>query len=97
MGATEARVRFGALIRMVVGGGGPVLVQKDGGPKVVALPVAEHERLVAAADPLATWLERVDLLRERVKRELDGRALPPAEALIDGGRDERDDHLTGLH
>lgn len=96
LGATDARVRFGALVRLVADGGGPVLVEKEGGPMVVALSVAEHDRLAAAADPLAAWLNRVDRLRERIRGELDGRALPPVEDLIDGGRDARDDNLAGL-
>ena len=96
LGAAEARVRFGSLVRLVADGGGPVVVERDGTPEMVVLPAADYARMAAAADPLRTWLDRVDRLRERIRDELGGRALPPAEDLIRGGRDERDDHLAGL-
>lgn len=94
--ATEARVRFGALVRSIAAGEGPIVVERDGRPEMVAVAVAQHERLAAAADPLAAWLDRVDRLRERILGELGGQALPPAQDLVGGGRDERDDDLAGL-
>ena len=96
LAATEARVRFGALVRSVAGGDGPVVVERGGRPQMVALPAAEYERLAAAADPLAAWLDRVDRLRDRIRQELNGQELPPMEELIDGGRSERDDRNAGL-
>jgi len=96
LAATEARVRFGALVSLVSAGDGPVVVKRGGRPEMVALPATEYARLAAAADPLAAWLDRVDRLREQMRQELNGRALPPIEELIDGGRSERDDRLAGL-
>lgn len=95
MTATEARVRFGALVRRVASGEA-VLVARDGRPTMVALPISDYARMAAAADPLGAWLARVDVIRERIRGELAGRSLPPVEDLIRGGRDERDDHLAGL-
>ncbi len=45
MSATEARVHFGELMRRVVEGQEPVIVERGGKPKVVVLSVAEYERL----------------------------------------------------
>jgi len=93
----EARQHLSELLRKVREEGTAVVVEHGGVPQAVLIPVAEYVGLPATGpDALGTWLDRVDLLRAQLRQELNGRRLPPAEELIDGGRNERDDHLAGL-
>lgn len=93
----EASQHLGELLRKVKEEGTAVVVERGGEPQAVLGPVPEHVGLPATgSDRLGAWLDRVDLLRKQLRKELNGRRLPPAEELIDGGRDERDDHLAGL-
>ena len=57
--ATEARIRFGELIRRVVEEREPVLVERGGKPYVVLLSVEEYERLKAIQSK-ETWQEIVE-------------------------------------
>ena len=82
--ATEARVRFGELIRRVVEEGEPVLVERGGKPYVVLLSVEEYERL-KAAQRKETWRETVkEILRvgTRIKSRRKGESLTPPEDII---------------
>ena len=53
MTATEARVRFGELLRAVAERGETVIVERHGKPTVAFVPVAEYERLTGAPLPAA--------------------------------------------
>jgi prevent-host-death family protein len=94
--ATEARVRFGELMRGVVEGRGPVVVEKDGEPQVVILSLDEYSRLKAGTAERHGWLERVDRARERIATSLGERRLPPPDEILAELREERDAQLLGL-
>lgn len=96
--ATEARIRFGELIRRVVEEGEPVLVERGGKPYVVLLSVEEYERL-KAAQKKETWRETVkEILRlgTRIKSRRKGEPLTPPEDIIRELREERDAQLSRL-
>lgn len=57
--ATEARVRFGELLRAVAERGETVIVERHGKPAVAFVSVAEYERLTGA--PLPTTRNQVRL------------------------------------
>jgi prevent-host-death family protein len=87
--ATEARVRFGDLVRRVAENGETVVVERGGRPQVAFLPIAEFERL-REGQQNPDWWEQVMRVRELIARELDGRPLPDIEEIIRGSREERD-------
>lgn len=61
--ATEARVRFGELLRAVSERGETIIVERHGKPTVAFVSVAEYERLTGAAFPTAR--DRLRLSDER--------------------------------
>ncbi len=91
--ATEARVHFGEVMRWVVEAGTPVVVERGGKPRVVVLSVAEYERLTAGRRAMGDWLERVDAVREMIRRDLGGRDIPDPSDIIRQMREERDAQL----
>ena len=96
--ATEARIRFGELIRRVVEEQEPVLVERGGKPYVVLLSVEEYERL-KAMQRKETWREAVEeILRlgSRIKSRRKGKPLTPPEEIIQEWREERNAQLSGL-
>jgi len=93
--ATEARVHFGDLLRRVGEGGETIFVKKGGLLQAVVLPASEYDRLLAGQEPEA-WRERARLARERIRAEVTGATLPPAEEVVQAGREERDEHLSSL-
>lgn len=96
--ATEARIRFGELIRRVVEEREPVLVERGGKPYVVLLSVEEYERLKVLRSK-ETWretLEEILRLGSRIKSRRKGKPLTPPEEIIHALREERDIQLSGL-
>jgi prevent-host-death family protein len=87
--ATDARVRFGDLVRRVAENGETVVVERGGRPQVAFLPIAEFERL-RGGQRNPDWWERVMRVREMIARELNGRPLPDIEEIIHESREERD-------
>jgi prevent-host-death family protein len=57
MNATEARIRFGELMRWVVESREPVIVERQGRPHVVVLSVDTYERLLAGRHEREDWRE----------------------------------------
>jgi prevent-host-death family protein len=102
IGATEARVHFGELMRQVTEKGEAVVVERDGRPQVVVLSVATYERLRAAASR-ASWedaLERAAEVSARIQARRGGLPLPPADEMLREVREARHDQLDsalGLH
>ncbi len=93
--ATEARIRFGEIMRMAKSG--PVTVERGGKPEVVVISKREYDQLKAAA-PQADWRKRLDALHERLQGELAGRTLPEPEEIIRQSRETRDEQLLdNLH
>jgi prevent-host-death family protein len=97
--ATEARVRFGELMRQVVERDETVVVERDGKPQVVVVSVAGYRRLREAAGRYATLpspLEHVVAVGVRIAARRAGRDLTPPDEVIRAVRDERDDDADDL-
>ncbi|MGQ9586720.1 MAG: type II toxin-antitoxin system Phd/YefM family antitoxin [Anaerolineae bacterium] len=96
--ATEARIRFGELMRRVVETEEPIIVERGGEPHVVVLSVAEYERL-QRAQPRQGWrqpLERAVEVGARVAARRGGHPLTPPEEVVCQAREERDVELARL-
>ena len=85
--ASDARSRFGEIIRRAKGG--PVVIERDGQAEVVVLSKAHYDQLVRNAHQ-KDWRETLDRLHQRLGAELKGRALPDAAELIRQGRKNSD-------
>jgi len=94
--ATEARIRFGELMRRVTEEQEAIIVERSGKPHVVVLSVAEYERLLAGQEARRDWRELVRQARERIETELGGRELTPAEEIVRQVREKRDARLLDL-
>jgi prevent-host-death family protein len=94
--ATDARVRFGKMLRQVAEEGETVLVERGGQPQVVVMSLGEYDRLSSLEDRQPPWQLLLDEILEEVDRERAGAPLPPAEELIREMREERDAELLGL-
>lgn len=95
--ATEARVRFGEVMREVVESGEPITVERDGTPHVVILSLDEYGRLLKARQCQEDWRTLVDRARAQVQADLGGRELPPPEEILRKIREERDAQLMALY
>jgi prevent-host-death family protein len=96
MSATDARIRFGELMRWVVESKQPVIVERGGRPHVVVISVDEYERLVAGRQEGTTWHDLVRQARDQIGAELGDRELPPPEEVIQQMREERDAQLLAM-
>jgi prevent-host-death family protein len=94
--ATDARIRFGELMRWVVESQEPVVVERQGQPHVVVLSVDTYERLLAGRQEREDWRELVHQAREQIRAELGERPLPPPEEMIQQMREERDAQLLAV-
>lgn len=94
--ATEARVRFGELMRWVVESQRPIIVEREGKPHVVVLSVAEYERLLTGEQEHKRWNELVQQAREQIRTELGERELTPPEEMLRQTRERRDAQLLDL-
>ena len=94
--ATEARVRFGELMRWAVEKQEPIIVERGGKPHVVLLSVDKYNRLLAGQEEQEDWKELVRQAREQIRAELGERQLPPPEEMIRQMREERDAQLLAL-
>jgi len=76
--ATEARVRFGALLRRVVDEQEAVVVERAGRPQVVVLPIDEYARLKTAQwGDAQSALRRAQEIARHIQDRRQGRPLPP--------------------
>lgn len=94
--ATEARVRFGELMRWVVDSQKPVIVERGGKPHVVMLSADKYESLLAGQQEQKGWKELVQQAREQIRAELGERELTPPEEVLRQIREERDAQLLAL-
>jgi prevent-host-death family protein len=95
IGATEARVHFGELMRQVTEKEQAVVVERDGKPQVVVLSVAAYERLRAAGGRPG-WenaLERAAEVSARIETRRGGQPLPPPDEMLKEAREARHDEL----
>lgn len=88
--ATDARIRFGEIMRRAQKG--PVIVERSGKPEVVVISKQEYDQLVGHSPP-KDWRKMLDELHKRLRVELAGRTLPEPEEIIRQGREERDEQL----
>lgn len=94
--ATEARVRFGEVLRRVSEEGARYVVERGGRQTVVILSLEAYEMLVAAARPrggIDEVLEAAAALRAAQRERLAGELPPPPERVIAEGREARDADL----
>jgi prevent-host-death family protein len=85
--ATEARIRFGEIMRAARLG--PVIVERDGKPEVVVLSKAAYDDLIL--DKVSAS-ELVKIAHQNVRRDLARRkvkALPAPEEILTELREER--------
>jgi prevent-host-death family protein len=94
--ATDARIRFGELMRHVVERQEPVVVERSGEPHVVVLSIEAYERLMAAQEEQENWRELVAQAREQVRADLGDRELTPPEDVLRQVREERNGQLAPL-
>ena len=93
--ATEARVRFGELMRYAVENHETIVVERGGRSHVVVMSVEEYERLLKRQQQ-DDWKELVYGARARIQAELGDRTMPRAEEILDQVREERDEQLLDL-
>jgi prevent-host-death family protein len=76
--ATEARTRFGELMRRAVEGHETIVVERRGKRQVVILSMEDYQRL-RKRQQRGEWKELVDGARAHIEADLGGRTLPPPE------------------
>jgi prevent-host-death family protein len=93
--ATEARVRFGDMIRRVVENEEAIIVERGGKPQLVMLSLAQYEQLKAGYS--TDWQEAIARTRaiaaEIRDRRGDKPLTPTPEEVIRQMREERDEQL----
>ncbi len=93
--ATEARVHFGEIMRRVVETGTPVIVERDGKAQVVIMSKQDYDDAQSGGTK-PDWRTLLKQSHDRIRAELNGRVLPPAEEIIREMREERDAYLADL-
>jgi prevent-host-death family protein len=93
--ATEARIRFGELMRQAVENHETIIVERGGRSHVVVMSVEEYERLLKRQQQGA-WRELVHGARAQIQAELGERTLPRPEEILDQIREGRDEQLLGV-
>jgi prevent-host-death family protein len=93
--ATEARIRFGELMRQAVENHETIVVQRGGESHVVVMSIEEYERLLQRQRQ-SDWIELVHGARAQIQVELGNRSLPRPEEILDQTRKGRDERLLGL-
>ena len=91
--ATEARVRFGEMMRRVVEDDEAIIVERDGKRQVVLISIDEYDHYKAKKP---SWEFLLEQSHELVAQEMGDRKLPPAEEIISKMREERDGQLQDL-
>jgi prevent-host-death family protein len=93
--ATEARIRFGELMRQAVENHETIIVERGGRSHVVVMSVEEYERLLRRQQQ-GDWRELVHGARAQIQAELGHRTLPRPEEILDRIREGRDEQLLGM-
>lgn len=94
--ATEARVRFGEMMRRVAEDEEAIIVERDGKPQVVLISVDQYEQYKAQRPPAPSWETMLTEVHELLAGEPSGRELTPPEEIIRQMREERDANLQDL-
>jgi prevent-host-death family protein len=93
--ATEARIRFGDLMRQAVENHETIIVERGGRSHVVVISVEEYERLLKRQQQ-GDWKELVHGARAQIQADLGDRTLPRPEEILDQIREGRDEQLLGM-
>ena len=93
--ATEARVRFGELMRQAVENHETIIVERGGKSHIVIMSVEEYERLQKGQQQ-GDWKELVRGARTQIRADLGGQKLPPPEEIIHQVREDRDEQLLAM-
>jgi prevent-host-death family protein len=94
--ATEARIKFGQLMRRVVESDEAVIVERDGKPQVVILSIDHYEHLKGGNGPWELWEAKLSNFHERLRADLGGRQPSSSVDVVRQMREERDERLAGL-
>ena len=93
--ATEARVRFGDLLKRVTEQRETVIVERSGEPQVVVLPIPEYQRLLQL-DRKQDWGELFQETMILIELDTIGKPALAADDLIHQMREARDAELLDL-
>ena len=93
--ATEARVRFGEVMRQAVEDHETIIVERGGKSHVVVMSVEEYERLLKQQQHV-DWKELVHGARAQIQAELGDRTLPGPEEILEQVRGARDEQYLDL-
>ena len=89
--ATDARIRFGEIMRRAKKG--PVIVERGGKPEGVVISKQEYDQLVSAA-PRLDWRKQLEETHALIRARFGDREIePPPEEIIRQGREERDEQI----
>lgn len=94
--ATEARVHFGEIYRRVTENDETIIVERNGKPGVVILPIEEYEALQQQRSGeynRPDWLENAIKVGQALAAERAGKPPIDWQTIIDEGREERDAQL----
>src|SRR4030042_5040517 len=93
--ATEARIRFGELMRHAVETQEAIIVERGGKSYVVIMSVEEYERLLKRQQQ-DEWKDLVHGARAQIHADLGGRTLPRPEEILEQVREGRDEQLLAM-
>ena len=96
--ATQARARWGGLIRRVTQRREAVIVERHGKPCLVLIPFEDYEppRSARQTEAWQETLNRLLAIGSHIRAARAGRPLPPPEEVIREMREERDGQLADL-
>ncbi len=89
--ATDARIRFGEIMRRAKKG--PVIVERGGKPEVVVISKQEYDQLISNV-PQKDWRQLLEEAHESVQKDLKGRELPDPAEMLRQAREIRDEQLS---
>lgn len=98
VGATEARIHLGELMRRVAEDGERIIIHRGGNPYAVLLSYEEYRRLQEAKRQ-ASWRERLKAVLQvgaDIRGFREGVPLPPPGEVVHEAREERDAQVAGL-
>jgi prevent-host-death family protein len=96
MSATEARVRFGEMMKRVTEQDETIIVERDGIPRMVVLSLDAYERMKGGTSAWDDWEAQLAEFHTELKARLDDQVLPSSVDIIRAMRAERDEQLLSL-
>ena len=98
MTATDARIRFGEVMRRVVERGEQIIVERAGKPQVVILSMAAYEqmKMTQQREGWRDALARAIQVGAKIRARRGEQPLTPPEEIIRQVREERDAQLADL-